>query len=193
MPAMRRRGHSMLTGAVVLSLVLWLAAACTWAVSGVLVYRTSFRFRGQECELVLRRGELEWTNEPTVHQRSVDLLRAQWEVNALGGGLRDAMMTRSSEANLNDLRQRVATRAAAERALRAAMVAPWSHALSLAVACGVSGAATLGLFVWLRWLEARRTAAGRYCPACDYDLTGNLSGVCPECGRPVSRPDAVRA
>lgn len=23
------------------------------------------------------------------------------------------------------------------------------------------------------------------CPACDYDLTGNVSGVCPECGRPT--------
>ena len=28
----------------------------------------------------------------------------------------------------------------------------------------------------------RRTRRGR-CPACDYDLTGHLSGVCPECGR----------
>ena len=27
----------------------------------------------------------------------------------------------------------------------------------------------------------RRLAAGR-CPACGYDLTGNTSGVCPECG-----------
>lgn len=23
------------------------------------------------------------------------------------------------------------------------------------------------------------------CPGCGYDLTGNVSGVCPECGRPV--------
>lgn len=183
----------MLAGAVVLSLVLWLATACAWAVSGVLVYRTSFRFRGQECELVLRRGQVDWSNEPTVHQRSMELLRAQWGVGALGGGYRDAMMTGSSEQQLSDLRQKVATQAAAERTLRAAMVTPWSHSLSLGVACGVSGAATLGLFIWLRWLEARRPAAGRYCPACDYDLTGNLSGVCPECGRPVSRPDVARA
>lgn len=24
-----------------------------------------------------------------------------------------------------------------------------------------------------------------HCAACDYDLTGNVSGVCPECGQPV--------
>ena len=29
---------------------------------------------------------------------------------------------------------------------------------------------------------AARVARGQ-CPACAYDLTGNLSGVCPECGR----------
>ena len=31
----------------------------------------------------------------------------------------------------------------------------------------------------------RRVAAGR-CPQCDYDLHGNVSGVCPECGTPVT-------
>lgn len=26
---------------------------------------------------------------------------------------------------------------------------------------------------------------GRYCENCEYDLTGNVSGRCPECGSPV--------
>jgi hypothetical protein len=30
------------------------------------------------------------------------------------------------------------------------------------------------------------------CPACDYDLTGNVSGVCPECGAPVPADVAWR-
>ena len=30
---------------------------------------------------------------------------------------------------------------------------------------------------------ARRRRPG-HCPRCGYDLTGNVSGVCPECGRP---------
>jgi len=31
-------------------------------------------------------------------------------------------------------------------------------------------------------------AAG-HCAECDYDLTGNTSGVCPECGSPVNDPE----
>ena len=29
----------------------------------------------------------------------------------------------------------------------------------------------------------------RFCPACGYDLTGNTSGVCPECGRKIGSPE----
>ena len=28
-----------------------------------------------------------------------------------------------------------------------------------------------------------------HCATCDYDLTGNTSGVCPECGSPVKAPE----
>jgi predicted amidophosphoribosyltransferase len=33
----------------------------------------------------------------------------------------------------------------------------------------------------------RRTRGGPICPRCGYSLTGNVSGVCPECGTPVAR------
>lgn len=33
------------------------------------------------------------------------------------------------------------------------------------------------------WHERRRRCQGR-CLKCGYNLTGNLSGVCPECGTP---------
>ena len=36
-----------------------------------------------------------------------------------------------------------------------------------------------------RWRRGRRRAGNR-CVLCDYDLTRNESGVCPECGAPVS-------
>lgn len=35
------------------------------------------------------------------------------------------------------------------------------------------------------WLDRKRTIAG-HCPTCHYDLTGNLSGICPECGTAIA-------
>jgi len=38
-------------------------------------------------------------------------------------------------------------------------------------------------YLWRRsW---RRGIPGKACASCGYDLTGNVSGVCPECGRPA--------
>jgi hypothetical protein len=42
--------------------------------------------------------------------------------------------------------------------------------------------------MWLRRLM-RTSAHGRtgLCKNCGYDLTGNVSGICPECGTPISK------
>jgi hypothetical protein len=37
-------------------------------------------------------------------------------------------------------------------------------------------------FLW--WLDRRRISPG-HCRQCGYNLTGNLSGVCPECGEEI--------
>ena len=39
--------------------------------------------------------------------------------------------------------------------------------------------------VLARFVRSRRPKEG-CCPYCDYDLTGNLSGVCSECGLPIA-------
>jgi len=40
--------------------------------------------------------------------------------------------------------------------------------------------------------HARRPLAG-HCEQCRYDLTGNVSGVCPECGTPCGPPPPTHA
>ena len=35
------------------------------------------------------------------------------------------------------------------------------------------------------WRRRRHRARAGLCPACAYDLTGNVSGTCPECGTPA--------
>lgn len=44
-------------------------------------------------------------------------------------------------------------------------------------------AAVRTIYYCLRWRVVE--ADGRYCADCGYDLTGNTSGTCPECGVPI--------
>jgi len=37
----------------------------------------------------------------------------------------------------------------------------------------------------IMFLRKKGIPPGR-CPACGYDLTGNVSGICPECGKPTA-------
>ena len=41
-----------------------------------------------------------------------------------------------------------------------------------------------------RWIGRRRLRRG-FCPQCQYNLTGNISGICPECGTTVAPRDRV--
>jgi hypothetical protein len=52
------------------------------------------------------------------------------------------------------------------------------------------------IWLWVRLAEAwarRRERLKGCCPTCHYDLTGNSSGVCPECGTAVSEGVEAKA
>jgi hypothetical protein len=44
--------------------------------------------------------------------------------------------------------------------------------------------------LWIAGHVHRARLPTTRCPACDYELIGNVSGVCPECGSPV--PSEIR-
>ena len=49
----------------------------------------------------------------------------------------------------------------------------------------------------LRWVtldwQRRKNLEDQHCSNCGYNLTGNTSGVCPECGTPVPKESADRS
>ena len=47
--------------------------------------------------------------------------------------------------------------------------------------------AALGMY--FGWPGFRRRFKPNECQHCGYDLSGNVSGVCPECGTPIDDPD----
>lgn len=48
-----------------------------------------------------------------------------------------------------------------------------------------------GVWCGFRYAKLRRQEQSDLaCPKCGYDLTGNVSGICPECGAAVIRADA---
>ncbi len=58
----------------------------------------------------------------------------------------------------------------------------WQISLPLLVLLAFTSIPTA--FLW--WLDRRRIAPG-HCQKCGYNLTGNTSGICPECGEKVSQ------
>jgi len=45
----------------------------------------------------------------------------------------------------------------------------------------------------LLWRRDRRRPRPGFCRRCDYDLTGNTTGRCPECGLEIAGPRGLRS
>jgi len=56
---------------------------------------------------------------------------------------------------------------------------------TLAGVAVIVSAVAIGFLAILRRLRAEEPVEGPRCRHCDYNLTGNVSGVCPECGEKV--------
>jgi hypothetical protein len=53
------------------------------------------------------------------------------------------------------------------------------------VVVGLAVAVIVAQLLYFGFREGRVEQDGPRCQSCGYDLTGNVSGVCPECGRPT--------
>ncbi len=62
--------------------------------------------------------------------------------------------------------------------VESAAIGPWAGMLRIIGASYAGLIAVVGVLLWLQ----RRAARGHECRHCLYDLTGNVTGVCPECG-----------
>ena len=67
-----------------------------------------------------------------------------------------------------------------DNGLQGTVITTW-YSLPLWIPLAVAGIPTL----FLTWRDRRRPVPGR-CVMCNYDLTGNVSGRCPECGTSCS-------
>ncbi len=67
-------------------------------------------------------------------------------------------------------------------------VAGASGGITIAVGVVVAYIPSHLIFKSLRWETFEYD--GSYCLECNYNLTGNVSGICPECGRPVANASA---
>jgi hypothetical protein len=57
----------------------------------------------------------------------------------------------------------------------------------------IGGACVLGsevIWILLRMIRGTPIVVEPICPACSYNLTGNVTGICPECGTKFTESDA---
>jgi hypothetical protein len=70
--------------------------------------------------------------------------------------------------------------------LRGWFTVPYYQVLALGLAVSVTLAGIgLGGVQLVRYVRRSWICDPGYCPSCRYNLTGNISGICPECGTPI--------
>jgi hypothetical protein len=108
---------------------------------------------------------------------------SRWRVDAMLKAMRQAH-PRDPRKFVDRIREVALRDQQTNRALRALPATSRLNMPSLGFLAWVFGLAASPPMI--RRLRTRFRRKEGHCPRCAYDLTGNTSGICPECGRPVS-------
>jgi hypothetical protein len=168
---MRRRVFSL---ASLVSLLLCVATVVLWVRTlqwnTFVAYDATITARGVQWQYYVD------TYEGTVH--FARLMNADRTSQLPGGKFRFLTFRITSRSSLTGARYWVATGAGY-----------WRQHLTLPCwMIGVACAVLPGLRLIQQIRNARRASVGT-CGHCSYDLTGNTSGICPECGTAVKGPN----
>lgn len=174
-----------------LSLAMGAAVVGAYVVSFRKPLEVRFERRGERCRTAVERGTLVVDNRPQFDAWEATVRR----LNLADHRLQEAELARAAARGPNEW---AAGSSAVGRAWQA-KAAVWEEVSSfrgtrewrwrrdarLPAALGVAMALVLpgARFVAWRRLKGRRRRG--LCEQCGYDLRGNVSGVCPECGRRV--------
>ena len=167
---MRRRLFTILSA---VSLALCLAVAASWVLSGdgttspISEYRSSvYQASGPRLACGFDRSGVVSLVQ---HPRPRNLRRAGF----------NAVCPYRSAARLGFRWQRSYWDSTGSYVANELLVVPWWFPCALT-------AIPPGIWLWVRLRSRRRPSDGMpHCAECDYNLTGNVSGICPECGAPV--------
>jgi hypothetical protein len=174
---MRRFGRWMFNGLAALSLLLCVATAALWArsyfASAVIVYRPPIDWVRREYGVFCPRGSIAVFVEPT-------MLVPGWHVESQPS----KTLPQHFPPDMNVLNLRIIQ--LVRRPARPGNVGAYLLCVDgWLVAIAFAALPAFRALVWRRQRRERDAREG-LCPACRYNLTGNVSGVCPECGTPIA-------
>lgn len=149
------------TAASVVSLLLCVSTVVLWVRSWSHPASLSFTYHQERCRAWIKSGRAGIDNEPEVAIETANRDRDLRAMEIIVG--RDLMAPPPSHVPARWSRS-------------SALPLPW-----LAIAL----AGVVVLFFIIRWARRARLI-NLQCAACGYNLTGNASGVCPECGTAIT-------
>lgn len=153
----------------VLSMLLCIASAALCMRSFWNDSEVPCKYRGERCRAWVRSGRLGIDNEPEV-QAQIEKERLTRETVSSMPGFGLLVFVPRADTIMNPP-SRVPPR--------------WSHSSAIPLPAAVVLLAIFPLRAgWRLSIRHRRRNRG-LCTSCGYDLTGNVSGVCPECGAAV--------